>query len=350
MTMEFDVIKDARALLADLKTPRALLADWKTPSEKTIRGYLVECERLNKKAANKGLNSVIEIARDTKSAATWYRRRAALLFKYSEMTVNQLKKQDQLQRKMQQEPGNLALKNEWQNTVQNVRQCAKVITKIKEVPPIPQDERKKRASKKRSLNGLPDDWRLILAKRFSPKYALPFLVAAATGCRPAELANGVELAIDRDEKTDVMSIRATIQGVKVRETTGQPERHIFITVDNIEGSIASQLACAIRAGHAQVKIENPSLFSCAIRDAGRRAWKSRRLELSAYSLRHQFAADMKGANFSLQDIATAMGHVTDKTASYYGNRHQSRSGGVGLDQVSATRKIRKKASKGLKPT
>lgn len=333
---EFDVIKQARELLSGRKVA----------SEKTTRAYQVELDRLGKKAGSSNFADVIAAARDTKSSATWYRRRAAILSTFCKNTSDLLKKQDLIQREIAKKPGDSALETEWKNLVGEIRIYSKFIAKTNSIPPLPIENRKPRSTKKRSLRGLPGQWREDLAKRFSPKYRLPFLVAAATGCRPAELAEGVEIAFDRDEKTGNTSIRVTIPGAKVRAESGQPSRIIFITIDNVDGSIATQLAAAINAGQRTVKIPtSEKLFSGAVRDAGRREWKGRRLELSAYSLRHQFAADMKNGNFSEEDIAKALGHATVKTASYYGDRKQSSGGGVKLDAVQASRKVKKNNKK-----
>lgn len=56
----------------------------------------------------------------------------------------------------------------------------------------PTDERRKRASKRQALRGLPGDWRERLYQRAAKgKYADAILVAALTGCRPEELRRGV---------------------------------------------------------------------------------------------------------------------------------------------------------------
>lgn len=333
MESAFDNIKAARALLIELQKSEV--------GEATLRGYNAECMRLFAKSGGK-IAGVIEAARDTKSSSTWYRRKAALVAISKHNLGVLLKRQDNFQREMK--AGNPAAEAEFDKTVRQLSRVANLIMQVRSAGPLPEEGRKIRSSKKRSLRGLPEDWRADLARRFSPKYKLPFLVAAATGCRPAELAKGIKLAMDRDEKTGITSIRVTIPGAKVREMTGQPERRIFIAMDGIEGSIASQLADAIRSGVDHVNVASEKLFSGAVRDAGRREWKGRRLELSAYSLRHQFSADLKAADTSDDDIARALGHVTTKTASYYGDRRQGRgSGGVKLDGVEATRKIRKTA-------
>lgn len=315
---EFETIKAERAFLASLEKGDA----GKEPvSKKTLAGYGVEFKRLVAKAGKP--SAIIEEAANTKSAATWYRRRAAILCAGKMGLSQALKEQDQMQRAgfaRDDDPRKI----EWQKKVREVGRYAFLIREAQSAEPPSLDDRKKRVSKKRSLAGLPDEWRQTLAARL-PKYRLPFLVAAASGCRPDELEKGVLLSI-QDE-----GIRIHIQGAKVTGKAGQPDRTIKVIMDGIDGSISSQIAAAINGGVDGVKIESGKLFSGAVRDAGRREWPNKKTDLSAYSLRHQFSADLKGAGFSPIEIASLMGHVTTKTASYYGDSKQAR-GGLQIDK------------------
>lgn len=316
---EFEIIKTERAFLASLEKGDA----GKEPvSKKTLAGYGVEFKRLVAKAGKP--SAIIEEAGNTKSAATWYRRRAAILCAGKMGLSQALKAQDQLQRAGfagDDDPRKI----EWQKKVREVGRYAFLIREAQVAQPPSLDDRKKRVSKKRSLAGLPDDWRQTLAARL-PKYRLAFLVAAASGCRPDELEKGVSLSIRGDGR-----IMIHVQGAKVTGKSGQPDRTIKLIMDGIDGSISSQLAAAIESGVGEAKIESAKLFSGAVRDAGRREWPNKKTDLSAYSLRHQFSADLKGAGFSPIEIASLMGHVTTKTASYYGDPKQAR-GGLQIDK------------------
>lgn len=49
--------------------------------------------------------------------------------------------------------------------------------------------------------------------------------------------------------------------------------------------------------------------------------------ITLYSMRHQFSANLKNAGYSLQEIATLMGHAVDDTATeHYGKKRSGRSG------------------------
>lgn len=333
---QYKTIVDARSALANMKESAI--------SDKTADGYRREYRRLS--GVGKTFHGMLTAAKDTQVASTWYRRRASILHGIREELTKTLSEQDHLQRVFKSS-NDQADYVKWQKKVARMAPFIKMLPAVLEVKNFPPaSERKRRESKKRSLAGLPNDWRECLAKRL-PSYRAEFLVAAATGCRPAELVNGVSLSYDTDSKGKV-SIKAEIAGAKVRQLSGQPARSIFIELDDKPESIAGQIQEILRAGPVKVQLtKGEKLFSGAVRDAARREWPKKKTDLSAYSLRHQFAADMKGSGWKDEDIAKAMGHITTKTASYYGTKSQAR-GGVNLHGVEAAREIKVKIKKGIK--
>jgi len=83
-------------------------------------------------------------------------------------------------------------------------------------------------------------------------------------------------------------------------------------------------------------------YSRAITNAGKRAWPEHPHSISAYSLRHAFAEDLKKSDLSRADISAALGHMVDKTASFYGHRGQPARGGhsVAPTKVLATTPVK----------
>lgn len=67
---------------------------------------------------------------------------------------------------------------------------------------MPMDGRSDRDTKRQDMRGLPDDWRERLIERM-PNYGPATLTAAVTGCRPAELASGVQLNMYESEELDI---------------------------------------------------------------------------------------------------------------------------------------------------
>ena len=327
----FETIKTARSFIGGLSESQA--------SDKTLLAYGVEFERILKKANGK-MFDILPIARMTTSAATWYRRKAAIQHILKQNITGLLKHQDQLQRVKNQTPEQ---KKEWEKVVRQLGKQVKLAESFKnceELPRIP--PRKKRSGQKKSLSGLPQDWREKISGRLI-KYKSAFLIAAATGCRPAELAHGVKI------KTVIGGdIVITINGSKLSEFAGQESRTLTIAADGVDGSIASQL---IALGETTVKIDDEKAFSCAIRDAGRREYKDKKTDLTAYSLRHQFASDRKAEDWPTVEISKMLGHATEKTASYYGTRNQARGGcGVKITSIEASREVKPKSVSKKKPS
>lgn len=323
---EFETIKKIREWRKDLPASKV--------SEKTTAEYKIEYARILKKSGN-NFGRVLESARDTTSSSTWYRRRAAAKILIVATIDHMLKEQDYMQRSLK--TADESHKIAWQKKIKLLEKYSDLYQDFETSKPLPKiPPLKKRSGQKKSLAGLPQDWRESLAKRL-PKYRAAFLIAAATGCRPAELVTGVAVKIENGE------IFATIAGAKTTEHAGQISRTIKIALDEVDGSIATQLAELIgNHGVTRIGIENEKLFSGAIRDAARREWKSKKTDLSAYSLRHQFASDRKNENWAQADVSAMLGHSTEKTASYYGVKTAARGGfGAKITGVDATRKVKK---------
>lgn len=102
-------------------------------------------------------------------------------------------------------------------------------------------------------------------------------------------------------------------------------------------------------GFLEIQIESPRNFSTNIRDAAKHIWPARKTTVTPYSLRHQFAADMKASGASDEDIAKAMGHCSVATAQYYGTARQSRGSSVHPDRVKAARQVRKPTTLKITP-
>lgn len=320
----YAVIKQARAVLSQVPT--------RDLSEKTRLGYETEVKRLLKKTRHPG--ELVELAKATTSKSTWYRRRAAIAHVAQVEMERLLKEQARLQRSLVT-PEDRAT---WEKAVLNLQAFLTLHTQAQAVTKWPpEDMRKRRESQKRSLSGLPVGWREALAKRL-PGHRFAYLVAAATGCRPDELVKGIKIGIPKDSN----SIVAVIQGSKVGEHAGQEQRAIHIELDGVPGSLASQLAEAIGSGNKVVQIPSAKRFSGAIAEAASREWPARKRSVTAYSLRHQFAADRKAEGWSNVDLAEMMGHATDKTVSYYGDRQQRRAGGVTVKRAAASREVKVK--------
>jgi hypothetical protein len=161
----------------------------------------------------------------------------------------------------------------------------------------------------------------------------PALACGWVGARPNEIELGVSLQRHQTRQGEVVQVR--IRGAKVTDHSGQPERVLWISATSPEGQA---LLSAIPEGATRTEVR---------RGAKRISldWSQRIRPLmggkpSAYSLRHQFAANLKAQGFDLIEIAKALGHLSVKSQKRYGSASQGQGGGVGLVAVDATRDVR----------
>jgi integrase len=185
-----------------------------------------------------------------------------------------------------------------------------------------------RRTKRRSLRGLPPDWReqLVHASARS-RYALQIQVMTLCGCRPEELAKGVLIRREGDE------LVIGIEGAKVSKRTGggQPWRELRIAADH-------PLATGLPDG--KYSVPNAKAIENAIDHYGKKLWPRRAEPISAYSLRHAAASDFKAAGLAQVEVAAALGHASTATMERYGTANGSGKGGLKLKSTEAARAVR----------
>lgn len=207
--------------------------------------------------------------------------------------------------------------------------------------------RRKRSSKRQALRGLPSYWRHDLYQRANHgKYALPILVAALTGCRPAELAHGIAVCREADPMTGEEFIAFCIRGAKVKAGQGQPERIIKYSVDDPHPLIREICNFAYSSEEVpmqEVKIDSAVNFTVEVRRLAKYLWPNHKQPITAYCFRHQWAADMKA--FSDGDsVSRGLGHVSAKTRRTYGTAAQGSADGLTPLEVVATNPVRQFAA------
>ena len=187
-----------------------------------------------------------------------------------------------------------------------------------------------RCSKRQSLRGLQANWRERLLSGVTGKAREILLVLCAGGVRPEEIASGV--LVTPHENGVILEVK----GAKVSQSNGQPLRIFFVS---------SPFAAELAIGGKRI-ITGPSAnaISQAVGRQARKVFGRRTHNVSAYSFRHQFAADLKSAsNISDDDISAIMGHSASDTKRHYGTRSQSRSN-IRVRLISASREVRPKQS------
>lgn len=191
--------------------------------------------------------------------------------------------------------------------------------------------KRKKAGKRRSIRGLPADWREKMLAAATPAHKLTVAISAATGCRPAELEKGIR--IERvGEK-----IVATIKGAKVRydQKTGKRISGLIerrLELDPASGLLAKYIAKALPEGG--IVTVNRWTGGDAIRRA---AQKCGFKKVTPYSLRHQFASDRKGEGMDRAESAELLGHKSQRTQQHYGHALQGKGQGGVRSATAATK-------------
>lgn len=177
------------------------------------------------------------------------------------------------------------------------------------------DNKIKRHSKKRSLVGLPEDWRTQFLDRAEncrgnqpSKYFNAMCVLAACGCRPSELQKGVYVGVDDAKKNLVFEII----GSKVTKENGYKKRVVTISLD---GPISERVTLGLAVANAKA-------LNKAVVRIGREVFPGRTEEkqISPYSFRHAVAADFKSGGGRDAEIAQALGHRSTNTKALYSQR------------------------------
>lgn len=333
----YAIVKSGRELMKLLPTSSASLA--------TLTGYDREIQRLAERYNARLASQLWEsITTTTRSKRTYHRRLAALRHHIKSSLDRLVPLQD-----AQQKLGNTI---EWLSTVHSIKNLVSLngfIESNRGICPIAEPE--KRHSKRQDLRGLPDDWREQMLREFiTSKYRTDFMIAAITGCRPAELEKGIQIT------TTAASITLRIEGAKVKEQQGQPWREIRYSISENSSALIKSLHKEIFDQFGDETIlavtESKVNFTSAIRRVGKKLWPRRNSEITPYSLRHQAASDFKKF-LSEEEVSIALGHTVDETKRLYGQAQMaSGSGGLAPASVSAARAVRatRKATPGARLT
>jgi integrase len=199
------------------------------------------------------------------------------------------------------------------------------------------------------LNRVFPDWQMRLFKAMPRQHRLLILILAVSGCRPAELYPGRE--IGKELVSDGVHLNTcdeklvlTFFGAKTGQGYGQMKRELVISpVTTMELGLyrlaeksGGALRCEPKASDRAVR---GAVERAVIKALGKR-WKGR---VSMSTFRHQFAADLKGAGGSKEQIALAMGHCSDRTQGHYGLASQRQKGNKrGLVQATGSQPVKRR--------
>ncbi|WP_339080617.1 hypothetical protein [Pseudomonas sp. TMP9] len=196
---------------------------------------------------------------------------------------------------------------------------------------LPQKQRENSKAKRRSLAGLPSNWRNQLLEAIASKHQLHCAIMVLTGARPEELGKPVELRALPDSSLEIL-----IQGAKVSDNTdaGQAWRRL-----TLRGGIAEKLRQAVVSKGGQISVA-PKQGLGLQKAIAAAAQKLGFQGVSAYSLRHAFAGDLKAQKADPDSISLALGHVSRASKSRYGSARNGHAGRTTLLAVEADRALR----------
>lgn len=162
-------------------------------------------------------------------------------------------------------------------------------------------------------------------------WRLPVAALAVTGARPAALERGIVFSLVKDQGKTF--IEATIPGVKLTPTRGQPEHRIrWATNEDTHrvGELAAIAEAMMKApGRRLVVRYDAEAISTRLRELSLKLWPRRRYQVTAYCYRELLASTAKAAGVDASELAAAMGHRSAESQGAYaraprGSRASSR--------------------------
>lgn len=314
-----DLIESLNLIYPGIKSSEAV-------SEKTQNEYIAEALRILKKRKTNG-DSLSDVVNSTTKKSTFFKRVAALKYyliwigSTAAMTLSEKRCEDSLH--------NIKL----------------VIKDVNELHSIINNgffgTHEERKSKRTSLKGLPQNWMERLCNyNANSKYRTALLIMCLTGCRPAELVQGVDISLSEDIENKKFVIEFEIIGAKLSDTKGQPIRKISYVYDPSNKLLSALIDATslIESKSATFYIESAINFTTEIKRIGAVLWPTHTESITSYSIRHQIASNFK-KHLSSDDVSKALGHASPKTKKTYGSVSQSK-GTAPEVSISASREIK----------
>lgn len=285
-------------------------------SEATGEDYLALVQTLQKRAESTG-SGLISVIQSTARTTTFYKRVAALRY-------HCLRSIQTLGAELPQATN--------EATATRLHATTKVLLGQIQVLATLQQQgftqpRRKRASKRQALRGLPPNWRTELYKRgANGKYGMALLVSALTGARPSELAKGIEIWKAYDDSLGKYVLCFDIRGAKVSALQGQPNRFMSYAIDDNNPLVKAMVQRLHEKSDSNLRVDvrDSGNFTVEVRRLARSLWPKHKQAITAYCFRHQWSADVK-ANGNAGAVSKGLGHLSAKTRRYYGTANQASS-------------------------
>jgi len=167
------------------------------------------------------------------------------------------------------------------------------------------------------------------------------LVQGCSGCRPAELLAGVHVQVEEEGG----AVRIRVAGAKTGEdgVRGQPWREVVVRPGAGANLVDALIRYAQEEGGAmtvRIRHESADPVDAYCSNVRRLANRLGYHGVSAYTVRHQFAADAKADGVSIERLAQALGHTTPRAQQIYGLHALGGTGMIKLESAASARPIR----------
>lgn len=312
------------------------------PQQKTIDQYRSDADRMHKRGET-------PLTMCT-SKSTYYKYRAAWSFSYRALAKQLLDEIKEIKKngRINEEDKPLI--------VEYIVKLKEATEKIKQYPP---DYRGKNLEK--SVNGeYESEWQKVknnapkskskrnqrLPNNFEDrffdyvsekklKYTNAIAISLLSGCRPEELKEGIVVELQSNG-----SIMIIIKGAKTHDGKfGQDVRSFCVRADT---SAFNHLKRQLEFLNSPMKIMivSPGSFGTQVTKYGKKCFSrmDKKNTISPYNFRHNFSKKIK-QSLSDVDVATVLGHCTDKSQDYYSKKNHSYSGQFEITNIIGSQKV-----------
>lgn len=304
----FDVVSRARhALRAGSDVSANTAIDYGKKAE------LVLNEFADAKLQGRTASIELILARYAPRAKSFRAMRSALVWHFKGRAKKLLEEQDTYQR--------MNLRDDaWLTVVRQLHHTLKLISVLEsfnagDLLALTGEQKKPSLSKRNTLVKLPADWKQRMLERAarSPTYHLPTLLIAATGCRPEELSDGLDLSVDGGQ------VVVRWNGAKVSKNSGQPWRQFKLKPNVLPEKVLQQVEAS---GVLKVLIASTDAFRAHLTRHSKELFPNRPL-VTGYSFRHSLAEDLRDAGWEAEEIAAVLGQSVAETQAMYGRRRRT---------------------------
>jgi integrase len=302
----------AEALKAKLMQATALVkAVMPSPARRTGRSANTEHDYLSLgqlllHRAKSHPNGLVGAVADTRRPSTFQKRLAALAFTLQKQHLELL---DRIIRPVE----SLLL----DSLIETAEQLLAALTALQTLRQQGlRGPRTRRRSKRQARSGL---------RGREGRYGAALLVAALTGCRPAELVTGIRVWRGPNAASQEAALHIEVNGAKVKREQGQPLRRLTYSAEDPHPLLQMLMALAPATPDAPlvVQVESAGNFSAEVQRLAACLWPSHPHTVTAYCLRHQWGADAK-RNGDADAVSRGLGHVSRKTQRVYGTASQGK--------------------------